>query len=650
MNKTTQVNKSSREQFHQLLDLFDKEFMPDVAGELTAFIYKMRNVKFEAINELINHQKNSLDELTENNDPTKLDRKTKFKLLIEKINPNDLAKDMEKMLSLDHLFEEHRLFIEKLGLKDYGKGLLKYQLDPQMRHFIKSEIYKLTDETLKALKEYAKSVKDFAALLDKINKSGGEKALVKMGASILGGSVGGIFGSLAARGIASSLMSSENKIIHSTDLIAKKIENYDNALSDFLVNFEYAYLHTVATLFGGTLLHYEKEIRTANLYINNLSMLEYNFTVSLKESVLKKVKLWSGNCINEIKNYIAHGDTNKALDASNKFYQVVQNNAVLKIVDYSKKYSLIYLANLYKYSALVLKANELKAKDEILFLEMITEVYKQMPYVVHDEDLKILGVPEQTDILLEWIQLSLKHNKEDQLTILLDYGQIMFGRILNYEFFSGELARENRKIDLETVLYMLTVFIEDKQNYKHPIMQLYLEIKYCPSISSHRELERRYAVFMRNDKFHRYIKKMFFPAIAGRTVRIIKILLLPIYKKKTRKIILAVLLLMLVGGFEYSQHEKIQSWMTSVKQTVEDIPSLFIKKTEIRYLTITTPQANVRIEPSLDSESLYVLNQQDQLEYADEQHQDIDGRLWYKVYLLDERIGWISSKTVQWDK
>ncbi|WP_160036755.1 SH3 domain-containing protein [Paenibacillus sp. An7] len=648
MSTIAETDNSPREQFYELLDLFDKEFLPDVSSEISAFVYKMRNHKFDLIEELINNRIRPINDLVKQGDP-KLDRKARFMLFIEKLKPNDLAKDLEKMLSLDQLFDEYERFIKRLGSKEYGKALLKYQLDPHLKLFLKSEIYKLADEPLRVLKEYAKSVEDFAALLDRIRNSVGEKRFFKIGASILGGSVGGIAGSLAARGIASLLMSDEDKIIRSTDRIANKYDEYDNTLSNLLVNFEYAYLHTVATLFGGTLLHYEREIRSANLYINQLNMLEFNFTICLREQQLKEVKLWAKSSIHEIKSYIAKKDTTKALEASNKFYQVVQNNPVLKMVAFGEKFSLIYLANLYKYSALVLKANELKSENELSFLGMITEVYKQMPYMVHDEDLKALGVTEQTDILLEWIQLCFKHNKEDQLTVLLDYGQIMFGRILKYEFFSGELTRENCKIDLEIILYILTTFVEEKQHYTHPIMELYLEIKYAPSISSLREMERRYTVFKRNDKFHSYIKKVFFPLIAGRTVRIIKISLLPLYNKKTRGIILAVLLLILVGGLGYSQHEKIQSGMTSFKQTVKDFPSVFIKKAEIRYLTITTSQANVRSDPSLDSESLYILNQQDQLEYVDEQHQDIDGRLWYKVLLLDGRIGWISSKTVQWN-
>ena len=35
-------------------------------------------------------------------------------------------------------------------------------------------------------------------------------------------------------------------------------------------------------------------------------------------------------------------------------------------------------------------------------------------------------------------------------------------------------------------------------------------------------------------------------------------------------------LIMLVGEFGYSQHEKIQSWMTSIKQTVADIPLVLL--------------------------------------------------------------------------
>lgn len=641
MNTITAQFSNPKEQFNQLLAAFNNHFPAHVADEITAFVYKMRDDKYDVIQQIVDNRFNRIKELTQKNDP-KLDRKMRVILFIEKTNPNDLAKDIRSVISLDSFFDEYERFIETLASRDHGKVFLKYQLDPQLKQFIQSGIYSAADKAMKALEEYTRSIKEFADLLHKIKNSVGEKAFLRMGASILGGMAAGVVGSIIAREITSSLTSDEDKIIQSTNQIFIKWEQFLDVFDDLVRNYEYGYLHIVATLFGGTLLSYDKGLRKANLHIDQLSMGEYNFSVRFTEVQLHKLRSWAENSVNEIKSYIKQRNRDKALYASSRFYQAVQGNSVLREVPYSEQYSLIYMANMYKYAALVMKAVDLKANDEVAFLAMITEIYKQMPYMVYDNDLKALDVPEQTDIILEWICLSLKHGQDHDLRALLDYGLSMLGRNVNIEFYNGEQGYGHGAIDLETILYVLAHFLNENQKYEHSLIQRFTDHKYFPGLSSLTELQKRYSAFSSKDAFYKFVTKVFRLTASFNTLK-------PVLRRKSRRLLALTLLLLLVGYLGYSQQDKIHTWLMSFKQdAAAEAPSILTEDEDTRHLIVTTDQANIRVEPSLNSEPVIVVNQHDRLEYADEEREDNDGRLWYKVIISGGRIGWISSKTVQW--
>ncbi|WP_308637107.1 SH3 domain-containing protein [Paenibacillus silvisoli] len=640
--KTIAPFQNAKEQFYQLRNTFDSHFPANVTEEIAAFIYKERDDKYDIVQQVIDERLIPIKELVKKNDP-KLDRKMRTVLFIEKTNPNELAKDIQRIISLECLFDEYQRFIETLASRVHGRGVLKYQLNPELRQFIQSGIHSTASRVKEALEEYARAIKDFAHLLHQIKSSVGEKAFLRLGASVLGGMAGGLFGSVIAREITSSLLSDKDKIIQSTNQVFEKWEQYLEAFSDLIIEFEYSYLHIVATLFGGTLLQYDKEFRKANLHIDQLALGDYNFAIGFTSTELQKVRSWADNAILEIKGYMKERHTDKALEASNRFYQTVQSSSLLREVPYSEQYSLIYLANLHKYAVLTTKAEELRASNEIGFIAMLIEIYKQMPYLVHNEDLKQIGAFQQTDIILHWIRLCLKYGNIEALPVLLDYGLLMQKRGSNSEFYNGEQQSEHRNNDLEKILFLLGLFIKDSQKVEHPFIVRCAELKYVPRLSAIKDLRNRYTAQAGTDQFSKFMVKA---ARIKTLVNVIK----PIFRRKFRAAVSVILLLVLVGYAGYSQQEKVQSWLATISKEIakgED-PSVPLVSNEIHYLVVTTPQANVRVEPSLQAKPVSIVNQKDRLEYANEKREDEERRIWYKIALLDGRAGWISSKTVQW--
>lgn len=639
--KATAQFENPEQQFDHLVDTFDTHFLADIADEISGFVYQMRDDKYNSIKQIVDERLNPLRELFQSNDP-KQDRKMRTISFIEKAHPNDLMQAIQKIVSLDHLFDEHKRFVETMASRAHGKGYLKYHLDPQLKSFIQSGINATANKARTALEEYAHAIKDFADLLHKIKDSVGEKTFLRMGASILGGLAGGIFGSVIAREITSSLLSDEDKIIHFSNQILHKWESFAEAFDELIKSFEYSYLHMVATLFGGALLQFDQELRKANLYMDQLSMVDYNFTVSFNETQLQKIKTWAEKSAQEIEKHMKGRNIEEALLASNRFYQAVQSNPLLKEVPISEQFDLIYLANLYKYAVLVMKASEIKMKDELEFLSLVKEIYTQMPYMVHDDDLKAIGAPLHTELILEWIHVSLKHNRDNDLYALLDYGLAMLDRSAHTGFYNGEQGYEHAATDLETILYTLAHFLKETQKSEHAFVQRFTDLKFFPRISSFKELKRRYAVYS-HDSFLKFTTKIIRLATTFSILR-------PVLRKKLGVAVSVVVLILLVGYVGYSQHEKIQSWLIPAKQSVAaEAPVLSLQDQVIDYLIVTTHQANIRVQPSLDAKAVSVVDHLDRLEYSNEQQEDVEGRLWYKISLPNGQFGWISSKTVEWD-
>ncbi|RJE86254.1 hypothetical protein D3P07_19470 [Paenibacillus sp. 1011MAR3C5] len=636
MNAAVQFEKPN-EQFQAMLDTFTDRLPAEVAEELTAFVYHMRDEKYNHIKQIVDERLNPLNELFQRNDP-KMDRKMRTILFIEKTNPNDMMQAIQKMVSLDPLFDGHKQFIETMASRNHGARYTRYQLDPQLKSFIQSGIHATANTAVTALKEYAHAIKAFADLLHKMKDSVGEKAFLRMGASILGGLAGGIFGSVIAREITSSLLSDEDKMIQLSNQILKKWELFAEAFDELIKSYEYSYLHITATLFGGTVLQFDRDLRKANLYMDQLSMGDYNFTVRFTEAQLLKIREWAGKSAQEIEKHMKDRKLEKALEVSEQWYQAVQHSSLLREVPFNEQFDLIYMANMYKYAVLATRALEIKGKDELEFLNLVQEIYKQMSYMVHDDDLKKIGAPQQTEIILAWTSISLKHGRAADLNVGLDYGLSMLDRSYDTGFYSGEQGYEDTAIDLETVLYMLTHFLQETYKSEHALVQKFTDLKYFPRQSALKELRSRYAVYS-PDQFYKFTSKV---------IRLTTALsfLKPVLIRKWR--VAAVLLVLLIGFLGYSQHDKIQSWLAK-PAAVEITPVPESVEQQNDYLIVTTNQANIRVQPSLDAKAVSVVNHQDRLVYSNEQMEDEDGRLWYKVILKDGQAGWISSKTVQWD-
>lgn len=497
-----------KQQFDDLLQAFHAHFPPDVAAEVEAFVYHMRDQKFGKIEEIMKSRMAKMDKLTAANHPG-MDRRQRVIRFIETANPSDLVQELQKTLELDELFAEHMRFIEALAAREHGKGFASYQLDPQLRRFIQSGVVATAAKTKASLEQYAQAIRVFADLLQSIKSSVGEKAFLKMGASIVGGMAGGLFGSIAAREIVSSLMSDEDRIVRATTLIMQKWVQYTDDFVDLVDEFEHSYVHIAATLFGGTIMQFDKELRKAGLYIDQLFMVDYDFTISFEEQRRLKIVKWAGQTAGRIQQLVRERNTDKALEASLQFYRTVHSDSLLREVQYTERHNLIYVANIHRYAALAMKAFELEAKDELSFLAVIADVYKQMPYMVHDRDLVDIGALTQTDVLLEWIRVSLKHGRLDDLKVLLDYGAAMLERNANVQFYNGEQGYEHTPLDLETILYMVTHFLKDQGGNGHQLEQLFTDAKYFPATASLKTLKTKYsAAYMRKDSFYTFVKRV----------------------------------------------------------------------------------------------------------------------------------------------
>jgi len=324
------------------------------------------------------------------------------------------------------------------------------------------------------------------------------------------------------------------------------------------------------------------------------------------------------------------------------------------------KHSLMYIANLYKFAAISSKAMQIKEICENHYLEFMSEVYRQMPMVIFDYDLRNIGVPTQTELLMHFISICLKQDRYDLFTFLFDYIEKMNRRVDKGELFAGEDFEE---VDTSQVLLrMLGQFCFDRYKMKHSAI-LSLNDVTIPS-EFVKELIKDYKpIGGKKDRFYKYMVGYLVGGIIGEKLNAIlspiwsigsltaKTVFRPIrsvgsWIVKHKLVIGIIMLFAFIGLLVLSKKFFAESVQTQdVQETIVQKPF----NQPIKYLVVTTSQANVRSEAKLNSNVVTVVNQNEKLKYLNQVAQDQEGITWYKVETNQGKEGWISSKIVNWE-
>ena len=109
--------------------------------------------------------------------------------------------------------------------------------------------------------------------------------------------------------------------------------------------------------------------------------------------------------------FITEKEIDKAVQVSNQFYQHVSKYPIMERTIIKNGKSIKYYANLLKFAALMCKSLELCEKEKDTFITFTAELFKQLPMVVHDHDLRNLGLMTKTEFTMEFLHHGLKENQ-----------------------------------------------------------------------------------------------------------------------------------------------------------------------------------------------------------------------------------------------
>lgn len=314
----------------------------------------------------------------------------------------------------------------------------------------------------------------------------------------------------------------------------------------------------------------------------------------------------------------------------------------------SKGKDVYYYAQLAKLSTILKQASYLEDNDD--YISFAENVFKQIPTIIDDTDLKKMKLPTQYDFVMNYIVYSMEGEKA------INY-EVMFSLL---ERTIDNITRRNDENnwfynDIPDLVYLFVLLADYKAVRKAVNTDFHKRLRkepVPPGIA--RRIYKDYQDRRKKDKLAKHLRDSWIYSVIGTALgTLLKYILFPVFwiskmlfqKKIHRRIsfsVLAIVVIMLTT-FHYSDQltstwQSVSSHLTSEAEQPSKEPT---------YLTITTDGANIRKKANLHADVVTIVSPGTKLEYRGIKKTDNSNVKWYQIKTPNDKKGWISSKIVE---
>lgn len=612
-----------------------------VAEEIEALVQIRTDEKFNRIWNLVSKRYNRLNELYESysDKDSKEERNQKIKRFFELTKPREVVDELKSIVEFEEMETEFRRVLTDLSKGEHGELFQRYQFDRQVFGYLKYGLLSEVKEVTAKLESFTEQNAKHVLLLQEIMESKKTKGFVKGGFTALSILVGVPFLGTAAGKIMGA--NDESKISDSLQTVFQSWDDYTDQLRSFLQDLEERYKHILMTLYGGTFLRVNEQLKPFQLQIESVNLETNTYMLSVTEREAERVREWVKETTKGLDQLLKNRSIDQSIDVSNRFYHYVNEHPIMSRTVVSEDQSVLYIAHLYKFAALSQKAIKIADSNEREGLEFITEIYRQLPLMVHDIDVERIGGVTPTNLLMKYMYLCIKHHVDKQyLPVVFDYLLKIGKREEEGRLYPGEA---NLKIIESSVIFAtIALYAEEVLKFDNPLSEL-LE-GFIPGFWHLRKMIIQYRALYGKDAFYKILIQAQIASVLLKTIRPI---VRPFVVYKMKAVMVLLTLALTVTG--YMNKDQLVEKVTEVGlfQNDEAVNQENTNMAAIRFAVVIEDQANLRQTPSLTSNILTVVKQGDRLEYLNQEQADSEGRIWFQVKTSDGSVGWISSKIVE---
>ncbi|MFC0475571.1 SH3 domain-containing protein [Robertmurraya beringensis] len=611
-----------------------------VAEEIEALVQIRTDEKFNRIWNLVSKRYNRLNELYESysDKDSKEERNQKIKRFFELTKPREVVDELKSIVEFEEMETEFRRVLTDLSKGEHGELFQRYQFDRQVFGYLKYGLLSEVKEVTAKLESFTEQNAKHVLLLQEIMESKKTKGFVKGGFTALSILVGVPFLGTAAGKIMGA--NDESKISDSLQTVFQSWDDYTDQLRSFLQDLEERYKHILMTLYGGTFLRVNEQLKPFQLQIESVNLETNTYMLSVTEREAERVREWVKETTKGLDQLLKNRSIDQSIDVSNRFYHYVNEHPIMSRTVVSEDQSVLYIAHLYKFAALSQKAIKIADSNEREGLEFITEIYRQLPLMVHDIDVERIGGVTPTNLLMKYMYLCIKHHVDKQyLPVVFDYLLKIGKREEEGRLYPGEA---NLKIIESSVIFAtIALYAEEVLKFDNPLSEL-LE-GFIPGFWHLRKMKIQYRALYGKDAFYKILIQAQIASVLLKTIRPI---VRPFVVYKMKAVMVLLTLALTVTG--YMNKDQLVEKVTEIGlfQNDEAVDQANTNVAATRFAVVIEGQANLRQTPSLSSSILTVLKQGDRLEYLNQEQADSEGRIWFQVRTADGSVGWISSKIV----
>ncbi len=565
------------------------------------------------------------------------EKKGILKRYFELINPEWIANDLKRGLSFEEIRNDYGNFIGEMAKGQFGELFLRYKFGEEVFDFLNNGLLEEVDTVTGKLRAFSEKVTAHFLLLRDIKAGEKAKGYLKMAATGAGLAVGVPFMGMAAGAVLNG--NSEAKVSRSLDEVDDFLVAYRNSLNDFLIELENRYKYILMSIYGGTLLQLRKQFAMLDVEFADINLGIYTYELKLVIDEQSKVREWAEEGLASTKDFIAANNIKEAAIVANRLFHTVDQNPLLKNVLISKGKSLIYMANMYKFSVLSCRAMEIRKGSKKHFLRFTAELFKQLPYVVNHEDMNDLKATNSFDLVAQFISTSLtvKMDLQEKKMLWIDvldhYSNIIArSKGDTAGFYDGELFRQEEPMGplYMNLIHFLAFYIDNKYKCKNDLSKDFTS----PPYSVAKKMASTYKRAVGKDEFYYYMIGMRAMTAAVRSFQWSLRLIGRVIATPKRAVISGVSLLAIIACFYFISadgQETVDGWKNKVSGLFDThSTSNELGASQPSIMTVAVDMANIRNAPRLDSividtaydaERFYILGEK----------QDNEGRTWYNI-------------------
>ncbi|PIE94490.1 S-layer protein [Bacillus fungorum] len=531
----------------------------DVAEEIESFVERVGEAFFKKIHNRIEKRNEMLEE--EVSKPLQNpDNKEGYSQCITRFfqltQIGEIRDELKEILSFPYLGKVYYEFLEEISKNQHGHLFKKLYFSGNIFEDLKKKMNLSMDTTIKNFQNYYEAYAQYTELLRDIQSRLSGKKLVQLVSQITASLVVGFGGSLLVKGLAKLLDPDALKIVNAQENVRQMWEKYNEQLQIDLEQLKTHYKYVQLSLYGGAFVTVNKQLKKSGIEFQKLYLQDNVYKLQLIKGEQGQVGTWAKETISHIQLLLKKKEINQAIKISNQFYQHVSEYPVMERTIIKNGKSIKYYANLLKFAALMCKSLELYEKEKDTFITFTAELFKQLPMVVHDHDLRNLGLMTKTEFIMKFVHHSLKENQK--LNLILDYEMRMMKRKDEHDLYPGEELKEFSSSQYLAIL--LSRFMKSKRHEINSFYRIskYEEVPFAVMVS----LKREYKETQGWDAFYKYLFACTTNERLSNTFDKVKGVIKVIKKDKRIYIPLSMVTLMLFGisGMYLMKEDNNSAW------------------------------------------------------------------------------------------